>query len=163
SVYYTPIVADRRGVPTKMSIIAGGESGVFDIDAFFLGLGVYDPDNQMVMKVWDSGNIRNALPSTMQEFEVTTGLAVAATNEIVPGQLLFAMHLQHAPGLVQSTRKFAWIEQAGIARPSSRLVRGTYYRAPGQATLPNAYPLAQLAMSTNGIPWHGLHLEQVPS
>ena len=152
-VDYTPIVVDRRGTVDKIRWIVGADTSIFSIDAYYIALCVYNPDNGNVEKVWDSGNIKDGVSNTssLQEVELSMGIS----QECTPGQILYIAHQQIAPGLAQTPRSFAYIPQGGVARPSSLapLDGATFRTASNQTSIPSSYPAGSLSRINTRIPW----------
>lgn len=152
-VDYTPIVVDRRGTVDKMRWIAGADTSIFSIDAYYIALCIYNPDTHNIEKVWDSGNIKDGVANTttLQEVEVSMGIS----QECTPGQVLYIAHQQIAPGAFQAARSFACALQGGVARPSSLapLDGATFRTASDQTSIPSSYPAGSLLRINTRIPW----------
>lgn len=151
-VDYTPIVVDRSGVVKKLRWIVGADTSVFSIDAYYMALCIYNQTTGNIEKVWDSGNIKDGVANTttLKEVELDMGISQTCT----PGQILFAAHMQLAPGFVQAARSFAAAPAAGIARPSSILLDACTYRtASRQTAIPSSVALSGMTRINNRIPW----------
>lgn len=157
-VDYTPIVVDRNGIVKKLRWRVGNDTSIFGIDAYFVGLCVYNPENGNVEKVWDSGNIKDGVANTSTLTEVA--LDMGLDQAVVPGQILFAAHLQIAPGLAQGTRSWAWKPQPGGAARPGQLLNSWYYRTPGNhSSIPSSVSFASLERRNDGIPWAAVSVD----
>ena len=165
-VDFTPCWADRRGNATTVSWVVGADTSIFSIDAYYMGLMIYNPDNGNLEKVWDSGDIKNGVANTTTLQEVILDMALV-DQTYTPGQLLFLAHQQIAPGLVQAARSFACVPQAGIGRPSSwtdshgvvheRLLDAASYRSPSRlGSIPASISFSSLTRVNTRIPWGAL-------
>lgn len=165
-VDFTPCWVDRRGEATTVSWVVGADTSIFSIDAYYMGLMIYNPDNGNLEKVWDSGDIKNGVANTTTLQEVILDMALVG-QEYTPGQLLFLAHQQIAPGLVQAARSFACVPQAGIGRPSSwtdshgvvheRLLDAASYRSPSRlGSIPASISFSSLTRVNTRIPWGAL-------
>ncbi|QNL30154.1 minor tail protein [Gordonia phage Mariokart] len=152
-VDYTPVVVDREGVIVQMRWVCG-IGGVFDVDAYYMALCAYNPNNGNVEKVWDSGDISDYTDfSSPREIEWDLNVPQACS----PGQVVFVAHQQIAPGAVQPTRPFACVPQGGIARPSTLLLDAPTYRTTSRtSSIPSSVSLAGLQRITTRIPWAAL-------
>ncbi|WAB09532.1 minor tail protein [Gordonia phage Wooper] len=156
-VEYTPIIVDREGYPGMMRWVTGA-GGFFDVDAYYMALCVYNPDNGAIEKVWDPGDIKSQTgSSTLVEFAMDMGL----DQKVTPGQLLFAAHMQIAPGLVQGTRPFACARQAGVVRSNDLLLDAPSYQTPDRySSIPSTIDLWTLTRITTRIPWVAISVYQ---
>ena len=157
-VDYTPIVVDRAGTVEKLRWIVGADASIFSINAYYMALCVYNPATGNVEKVWDSGDIKSGVAdtSTLQEVEIDMGI----DQECAPGQILFVAHMQLAPGALQSSRSFAAVPQAGIARPSTLLLDASSYRSPSrQTSIPSSISFASLTRVNSRIPWAAVSVD----
>lgn len=157
-VDFTPIVVDRAGVVKKLRWIVGADSAIFGIDAYYVALCVYNPSTSAVEKVWDSGNIKDGVANTttLQEVELDMGIDQHCT----PGQVLFFAHQQIAPGVLQGTRSFAAVPQAGIARPSTLLLDACTYRSNTRlGSIPSSIARSNLTRINTRIPWAAVSVD----
>lgn len=151
-ILYTPIIVDRHGLIEKIRWIVGADTSLFSIDYYEIALAVYNPANGNLEKVWGSGDIKDAeaAVTTLTEVEIDMGL----TQNVTPGQILFAAHQQTADGLLQTTRGFAAVPQAGVGRPAGTLLDAACYRAPAHSQgIPSSISLSSLTRENRYIPW----------
>ena len=155
-VYYTPIIADREGSLDKFRFITGADSSLFSIDAYYVALMVYDIPAAKFRTLWNPGDIKGSMGSSLSEVSLAMGLTGAAAA-ISPGQVLIAAHSQTAPGLAQTPRSVAWVPQAGVARTSDVLLPGCYWVS---NSILNGFPsevnVSDLTERNDGIPWYAV-------
>lgn len=157
-IIYTPLIVDRHGQIGKLRWIVGADTSLFSIDYYEMALCVYNPANGNVEKVWGSGDITSAeaAVTTLSEVEIDMGL----TQDVTPGQILFGAHQQVAAGLMQSTRAFAAVPQAGVGRPAGTLLDAACYRAPSHSQgIPSSIALSALTRENRYIPWAAVTVE----
>lgn len=157
-VDFTPIVVDRAGVVKKLRWIVGADTAVFGIDAYYVALCIYNPSTGAVEKVWDSGDIKDGVANTtnLQEVELDMGIDQHCT----PGQVLYFAHQQIAPGILQGTRSFAAVPQAGIARPSTLLLDACTYRSKTRlGSIPSSIARSGLTRINSRIPWAAVSVD----
>lgn len=157
-VDYTPIVVDRAGKVKKLRWIVGADTAIFQVDAYYMALCVFNPSNGNIEKVWDSGNIKDGASntSTLQEVELDMGI----NQQCTPGQALFIAHQQIAPGALQGARSFAAAPQAGIGRPSSLLFDACTYRSPTRlGSIPSSISQSSLTRINTRIPWAAISVD----
>ncbi|WP_454174984.1 hypothetical protein [Gordonia sputi] len=157
-VDFTPIVVDRAGVVKKLRWIVGADTAIFGIDAYYVALCIYNPSTGAVEKVWDSGNIKDGVANTtnLQEVELDMGIDQHCT----PGQVLFFAHQQIAPGVLQGTRSFAAVPQAGISRPPTLLLDACTYRSKTRlGSIPSSIARSDLTRINSRIPWAAVSVD----
>ena len=154
--YYTPIVVDRTGNLDKFRFITGADSSLFGIDAYYVALMVYDIPAGKFRTLWNPGNIKDAMSSSLSEVSISMGLTGAAAA-LTPGQILIAAHQQSAPGLAQTARSVAWVPQSGVARTNDVLLPGAYWSSPSaEAGIPSEVNVSGLNSNNDGIPWYAV-------
>ncbi|WP_139809500.1 hypothetical protein [Prescottella equi] len=107
-------VRGGRDTPTPLEvvrIITGADTGIFDIDAWYVGIYVYDKPNNRMQLLWNSGNLLNVLTGQRMRYHLSTNMTQSAAND----QLLAVATLQIAPGLAQRPRGIGCIFQTGIS------------------------------------------------
>ncbi|WP_238780452.1 hypothetical protein [Prescottella equi] len=107
-------VRGGRDTPTPLEvvrIITGADTGIFDIDAWYVGIYVYDQPNNRMQLLWNSGNLLNVLTGQRMRYHLSTNMTQSAAND----QLLAVATLQIAPGLAQRPRGIGCIFQTGIS------------------------------------------------
>ncbi|QOP64397.1 hypothetical protein SEA_ORLA_28 [Gordonia phage Orla] len=141
-------------VPIEMlRIVTGNDTGVFGIDAWYLGIYVYDPPNNRLAKIWDSGDVKGVLSSQRQRYNFATGLTSKAKND----QLLAVATLQIAPGFFQTPRGIGCIFQTGISEPAGVVpqARAAYLNIP-IGNLPQYVSLNDLVWDKQKVLWASL-------
>ncbi|UXE03267.1 hypothetical protein SEA_SUMMITACADEMY_25 [Gordonia phage SummitAcademy] len=158
-VDYTPLVVDRQGKVMKLRWRAGSDDSLFGIDAYYMALCIYNPDNGNIEKAFDSGNIADGVGGTSSLTDVYIDLSTL-NQFVVPGQILFIAHQQIAPGLAQSTRSIGAKPQfsGAAARPGS-LIDSWYYRTGNLGSIPSSVSLASLSRRNDCIPWYGVQVD----
>ncbi|QZD97735.1 hypothetical protein SEA_VINE_26 [Gordonia phage Vine] len=157
-VDYTPLVVDRQGKVMKLRWRAGSDDSLFGIDAYYMALCIYNPNNGNIEKAFDSGNIADGVGGTSSLTDVYIDLSTL-NQFVVPGQILFIAHQQIAPGLAQSTRSIGAKPQfGGAARPGS-LIDSWYYRTGNLGSIPSSVSLASLSRRNDCIPWYGVQVD----
>jgi hypothetical protein len=124
-----------RDTPTPLEairIITGNDSGLIDIDAWYLGIYVLRTSDNVMVKLWDSGNIKSVLTSQRQRYHIATGMTDEAQND----QLFAVASLQIAPGVLQGTRSLGCIFQTGISEQSGTIPPARHAYVTNQSTLP---------------------------
>lgn len=155
-VYYTPIIADRQGNLDRFRFITGADSSLFSIDAYYVALMVYDIPAAKFRTLWNPGDIKGSMGSSLSEVSLAMGLTGAAAA-ISPGQVLIAAHSQTAPGLAQTPRSVAWVPQAGVARTSDVLLPGCYWVSNSNMNgIPSEVNVSDLTARNDGIPWYAV-------
>lgn len=155
-VYYTPIIADRQGNLDRFRFITGADSSLFSIDAYYVALMVYDIPAAKFRTLWNPGDIKSSMGSSLSEVSLSMGLSGAAAA-ISPGQVLIAAHSQTAPGLAQTPRSVAWVPQAGVARTSDVLLPGCYWVSNSNSNgIPSEVNVSDLTAQNDGIPWYAV-------
>lgn len=157
TIYYTPIISDREGDLDKFRFITGADDSLFGIDHYHVALMIYNVAAGKFQTIWNPGNIKDNMGSSLSEVSISMGLTGAAAK-VAPLQILVAAHQQTAPGLAQSSRSVAWVPQAGIARTTDVLLRGCYYRTSGDvaAGIPSEATVSSLVPMNDGIPWYAV-------
>lgn len=125
---------DREVQPKVVKIITGADASWFDVSAWYLGLYVYNPSNQTMVKVWDSGNIAGVLGAQRQAYNIGTGL----TNTFIQEDHLCAVaSLQIATGVGRRPRGLGCIFQTGISEAAGTIPPAPHaYVNIAQTTLP---------------------------
>lgn len=155
-VYFTPIIADREGNLDKFRFITGADSSLFGIDAYYVALMVYDIPAAKFRTLWNPGDIKGSMGSSLSEVSLSMGLTGAAAA-ISPGQVLIAAHSQTAPGLAQTPRSVAWVPQAGVARTADVLLPGCYWVSDSNMNgIPSEVSVSDLSARNDGIPWYAV-------
>ncbi|QKY80028.1 hypothetical protein SEA_DOGGS_27 [Gordonia phage Doggs] len=151
-VDYTPIIVDRAGPVDQFRWRVGNDTSLFGVDAYFVGLCIYNPANGNLEKIWDSGDIKDGVANTTSLTEVA--LAMGIGQQVTPGQILFASHLQIAPGAFQGARSWACKPQPGNTARPGQLLNAWYYRTPGNhSSIPSSVSFASLQRRNDCIPW----------
>ncbi|URM86127.1 minor tail protein [Gordonia phage BiggityBass] len=149
-VDYTPIVVDREGVIRALRWVCG-VGGIFDVDAYYMAICAYNPNNGNIEKVWDSGNIAD---DTDYSSPLEIEWELDDPQPCAPGQVLFMAHQQIAPGTAQSARPFACVPQGGIGRPATLLLDACTYRSPARyGSIPSSISKSSLTKINTRIPW----------
>ncbi|NKW06887.1 hypothetical protein GS938_13260 [Rhodococcus hoagii] len=103
-------------------IITGADTGIFDIDAWYVGIYVYDKPNNRMQLLWNSGNLLNVLTGQRMRYHLSTNMTQSAAND----QLLAVATLQIAPGLAQRPAVSGASSRPGYpSRPARCRWRGT--------------------------------------
>ena len=153
TTYYTPIISDREGDLDKFRFITGADSTLYGIDAYFVALMIYDIPAGKFRTIWNPGDIKNAMGSTLSEVSISMGLSGTAAR-IAPGQILIAAHQQSAQALAQSPRSVAWVPQSGVARTNDVLLPGAYWSSPSAENgISSEVNVSGLNSKNDGIPW----------
>lgn len=157
TIYFTPIISDRSGNLDKFRFITGADRSLFSIDAYNVALMIWDIPAGVFRTIWNPGDIKNSMGSSLSEVSISMGLAGAAA-EIAPGQVLIAAHQQIAPGLAQTARSVAWVPQPGVARTSDVLIPGCYWQTSSNVAngIPTTVTVSSLSSRTGGIPWYAV-------
>lgn len=113
-------------------IITGADAGLFPINAWYLGIYVLRTSDNVMVKLWDSGNIASVLTSQRQRYHIATGMTQAAQ----PDQVLAVASLQIAPGIGQKPRGLGCIFQTGISEQAGTIPPARHAYVTGQSTLP---------------------------
>lgn len=124
---------DRQVEPKVVKIITGADTSFFDVTAWYLGLYVLRTSDNVMVKVWDSGNLASVLSSQRQAYNIGTGL----TNTFIqPDHLLAVASLQIATGGLRRPRGLGCIFQTGIAEAAGTMPPAPHGYVNGQTTLP---------------------------
>ncbi|NKU21997.1 hypothetical protein GS907_25965 [Rhodococcus hoagii] len=70
-----------RDTPTPLEvvrIITGADTGIFDIDAWYVGIYVYDKPNNRMQLLWNSGNLLNVLTGQRMRYHLSTNMTQSA-------------------------------------------------------------------------------------
>ena len=113
-------------------VITGADTSIFDIDAWYLGIYVLRTSDNVMVKLWDSGNIKNVLTGQRQRYHIATGMTQSATND----QVLAIASLQIAPGAIQKPRGLGCIFQTGISEQTGTIPYARHAYVVGQTSLP---------------------------
>lgn len=153
TIYYTPVVVDRKGAVDKLRWIVGADTAVGSVDYYEMALCVYNPANSNIEKVYTSGNIKDGVANTNTLAEVA--IPMGLNQQTTPGQILFVAHQQVAPGIFQNARTFAAKPQAGVGRPIDlKPLDACCFTAPNFTTgIPSSIPYASLTKENRFIPW----------
>jgi hypothetical protein len=141
-----------RDTPTPMEvvrIITGGDSGLFDVRSWFLGLYVYDLPNARMVKYWDSGDLKSILTSQRRRYHIGTGMTQTAAND----QLLAIATLQLAPGAAQGTRSIGCIHLTGISEQAGTIPQAQHATLAHQSTLPATVAMSAFTWNLNRLMW----------
>lgn len=141
-----------RDMPTPLEvirIITGGDSSIFDIRSWFLGLYVYDKPNARIVKVWDSGDIKAVLTSQRRRYNIATGMTQTAAND----QLLVVATLQLAPGGAQGPRSIGCINMTGISEEAGTVPQARHATLANQSILPSSVPMSSLTYNRDRLMW----------
>ena len=141
-----------RDTPTPMEvvrIITGGDSGLFDVRSWFLGLYVYDQPNSRMVKYWDAGDIKSVLTSQRRRYHIGTGMTQTAAND----HLLAIATLQLAPGAAQSARSIGGIRLTGISEQAGTVPQAQHATLAHQSTLPAAVPMSAFNWRLDRLMW----------
>lgn len=156
SIYFTPIIVDRQGDLDKFRFITGADSSLFSIDAYYIALMIYDIPNARFLTIWNPGNIKDSMGSSLSEVSLDMGLTGAAAA-LTPGQVLIAAHMQIAPGLAQTARSVTWVPQWGIARTPDVLLPGCYWKSNSTySSIPSTFNVSAATPRNDGIPWYAV-------
>ena len=141
-----------RDMPTPLEvirIITGGDSSIFDIRSWFLGLYVYDKPNSRMVQVWDSGDIKAVLTSQRRRYNIATGMTQTAAND----QLLAVATLQLAPGGAQGPRSIGCINMTGISEEAGTVPQARHATLANQSVLPSSVSMSSLTYNRDRLMW----------
>ena len=122
---------DRAVVPRVVKIITGNDDGILGINAWYLALFVYVPEQNAISQVWGSGNIAGTLTNQRQAYNIGT---LMANTYIQQDHLVAIATSQWAPGIGQSPRSIGCIyqtnirEAAGTTPPAQHMYHATSRR-----------------------------------
>ena len=143
---------DRSTPLEVLRIITGSDSGLFGIDAWYLGIYGYDKPNNRMIKIWDSGDIKAVLVDQRRRYHIATGLSLMAE----PDQLFAVASLQIAPGLAQSTRGHGVIHLTNISEESGTVPQARHARVTNQSVLPAAVTMSAFEYDKRRLMWAAL-------
>ncbi|MCQ4119899.1 hypothetical protein [Rhodococcus tibetensis] len=141
-----------RDTPTPVEavrIITGDDAGLVDIDAWYLGVYVYDQPNDRMQLLWNSGNIKSVLTSQRQRYHIATGMTQEAQND----QLFAIAQLQIAPGFLQGTRSLGCIFQTGVAEQAGTVPQARHAYIGDQSVLPATIAMSALTYDKTKLMW----------
>ncbi|QCW22031.1 hypothetical protein SEA_YAKULT_27 [Gordonia phage Yakult] len=145
--------------PVEMlRIVTGNDTGVFGIDAWYLGIYAYDKapadgSAPRLAKIWDSGDLKGVLASQRQRYNIATGLV---NTKVKPDQLIAVASLQIAPGVFQTPRGIGCIFQTGISEPPGVVPQARAAYISDQSTLPQYVPMSSLTWDKSKVLWASL-------
>ncbi|MET3956873.1 hypothetical protein ABIE52_003739 [Rhodococcus sp. OAS809] len=143
---------DRATPLEVLRIITGSDSGLFGIDAWYLGIYGYDQPNNRMIKIWDSGDIKAILVDQRKRYHIATGLSLMAE----PDQLFAVASLQIAPGLVQRTRGHGAIKLTNISEQAGTIPQARHARLSNQSSLPATVPMGSFEYDKRRLMWAAL-------
>lgn len=141
-----------RDTPTPLEvvrIITGADAALFDIDAWYVGIYVYDKNNNRMQLLWNSGNLLNILTGQRMRYHLGTGMTQAATNN----QLLAVATLQIAPGAWQKPRGIGCIFQSGVAEQAGTVPQARHAWLNNVDALPVTISMNSLNYDTSKLMW----------
>ncbi|WNO25774.1 hypothetical protein SEA_GOIB_30 [Gordonia phage Goib] len=154
-VYYTPLPADRTGIPEVIRFVSRRNTSGWiadDIADHRVDLCVFNPETHRIEKVTDNGNLRDL--GQQQDSEIAVRMTLGESNRVRPGHLLFVAHQQRAPGLLQGPRWVMAAPNPNIGRNDDVLLRYATYRTTGHmSAIPSSVFLEDLAGDNSFIPW----------
>lgn len=143
---------DRATPLEVLRIITGSDSGVFGIDAWYLGIYGYDQPNNRMVKIWDSGDIKAILVDQRKRYHIATGLSLMAE----PDQLFAVASLQIAPGLAQKTRGHGAIKLTNISEQAGTVPQARHARLSNQSVLPSSVSMNSFEYDKRRLMWAAL-------
>ncbi|MDI9901294.1 hypothetical protein QM716_15655 [Rhodococcus sp. IEGM 1409] len=143
---------DRATPLQVLRIITGSDSGLFGIDAWYLGIYGYDQPNNRMLKIWDSGDIKAILVDQRKRYHIATGLNLMAE----PDQLFAVASLQIAPGLAQKTRGHGAIKLTNISEQAGTVPQARHARLGNQSSLPAAVSMSAFEYDKRRLMWAAL-------
>ncbi len=143
---------DRATPLEVLRIITGSDSGLFGIDAWYLGIYGYDQPNNRMIKIWDSGDIKAILVDQRKRYHIATGLSLMAE----PDQLFAVASLQIAPGLAQRTRGHGAIKLTNISEQAGTVPQARHARLSNQSSLPATVPMGSFEYDKRRLMWAAL-------
>ncbi|NKT24541.1 hypothetical protein GS880_18965 [Rhodococcus hoagii] len=141
-----------RDTPTPLEvvrIITGADAALFDIDAWYVGIYVYDKPNNRMQLLWNSGNLLNILTGQRMRYHISTNMSQAATND----QLLAVATLQIAPGAWQKPRGIGCIFQTGIQEQAGTIPQARHAWLNNVDALPVTISMNSLNYDTSKLMW----------
>ncbi|ORL01575.1 hypothetical protein [Prescottella equi] len=141
-----------RDTPTPLEvvrIITGADTNLFDIDAWYVGIYVYDKNNDRMQLLWNSGNLLNVLTGQRMRYHLGTGMTQAAAND----QLLAVATLQIAPGLVQKPRGIGCIFQTGVKEQAGTIPQARHAYLNNVDALPVSISMSSLNYDSSKLMW----------
>lgn len=143
---------DRATPLEVLRIITGSDSGIFGIDAWYLGIYGYDQPNNRMVKIWDSGDIKAILVDQRKRYHIATGLSLMAE----PDQLFAVASLQIAPGLAQKTRGHGAIKLTNISEQAGTVPQARHARLSNQSFLPASVSMNSFEYDKRRLMWAAL-------
>ncbi len=143
---------DRPTPLEVLRIITGSDSGLFGIDAWYLGIYGYDQPNSRMIKIWDSGDIKAVLVDQRRRYHIATGLSLMAE----PDQLFAVASLQIAPGLAQKTRGHGAIKLTNISEQAGTVPQARHARVSNQSALPTSVTMNAFEYDKRRLMWAAL-------
>ncbi|MGC0364823.1 hypothetical protein ABH922_002807 [Rhodococcus sp. 27YEA15] len=143
---------DRATPLEVLRIITGSDSGLFGIDAWYLGIYGYDQPGNRMIKIWDSGDIKAILARQRRRYHIATGLNLMAE----PDQLFAVASLQIAPGLAQRTRGLGAIQLTNISEEDGTIPQARHARLSNQSSLPSTVPMGAFDYDRRRLMWAAL-------
>lgn len=143
---------DRATPLQVLRIITGSDSGLFGIDAWYLGIYGYDQPNSRMIKIWDSGDIKAVLVDQRRRYHIATGLSLMAE----PDQLFAVASLQIAPGLAQRTRGHGALRLTNISEQAGTVPQARHARLGNQSALPSTVPMGSFEYDKRRLMWAAL-------
>lgn len=144
-----------RDTPTPLEvvrIITGADASIFDIDAWYVGIYVYDKPNNRMQLLWDSGNLINVMSGQRMRYHLATGMTQKAAND----QLLAVASLQLAPGAVQKPRGIGCVFQTGVSEQAGTVPLARHAYLPNVGALPLTIGMNALTYDNTKIMWAAL-------
>lgn len=157
TIYYVPIIADRKGQVEGITWVGGADTSIFSIDYYEVALCVYNPDTGDIEKAWGSGNIKDTYASVADPDEIF--MSIGTPQGCTPGQILFAAFQQTAPGGLQTARYVGAAPAVDIARTSAALIDAWCFTAVDHSQgIPSSIDFSSLGRENRFIPWAGLRV-----
>jgi hypothetical protein len=157
TIYYVPIIADRKGAVEGISWVGGADTSIFSIDYYEVALCVYNPDTGNIEKAWGSGNVKDTYASVADPDYIY--MTIGTPQSCTPGQLLFAAFQQTAPGGLQTARYVGAAPAVNIARSSAALIDAWCFTAADHSQgIPSSISFAGLGRENRFIPFAGLRV-----
>lgn len=164
-IIYTPITSDRKGLVEGIAWMGGADTSIFSIDHYFLSLCVIDVAANSIVKVWDSGDIKDAEAAVNNARPGELYKAIDTEQITAPGQILFAAHQQIAPGGLQTARTIGAAPASNIEKASAvrQAGKGWCLIAPAHSQgIPSTISIDSLVLENRYIPWFGLRVSAIP-
>ena len=159
TIYYTPIIVNRIGALKGIRWMVGPDY-LFSIDYYEMSLCALDIGSGNIVKLWDSGNIKDDLPSTSGDLlEAYMEFDFDPPQITQRGQILFTAHQQTAPGAFQQPRRLASAMNPPAGRPDQILDGATFLAEDYTQGIPSSISFDSLTRENRFIPWGAVRID----